>query len=881
MKSKEIRDSFLQYFQSREHELVKSAALLPKGDPTLLFTNAGMVQFKNYFLGADTPPYTKAVSCQKCMRAGGKQSDIENVGFTARHHTLFEMLGNFSFGDYFKRDAIVYAWELLTQWFKLPIDKLYASVYEDDDEAADLWVQHTSIAPERIRRLGAKDNFWQMGDTGPCGPCSEIIIDQGAHMGCGKPNCNVGCDCDRYLELWNLVFMQYEKDSNGTLTPLPRPSIDTGMGLERIAAVMQQKSSNFDTDIFAPIIGAISTGTGIPYGNNKRHDSSIRVVADHIRCLTFLLSEGLLPANDGRGYVLRRIIRRASRHTRVLGMDRAFLYSLVPAVIEAMGEVYSEITINSSRSQDILKSEEERFFRTLQKGSEIIDDLINSLRTSNQDVLPGGEVFRLYDTYGFPLELSVEIARENGMTVDEAGFAQEMERQKTRGKASWTEEGHGLSALMTSLYNSVAKINGETCFLGYELLESEAEVRCLLRESENVDALLVGQQGEAILDKTPFYGESGGQAGDTGIITTDDALIEVTDTKKTPNNLIIHKVVVKRGQIRLADRVVCRLNEQDRLATMKNHSATHLLHAALRNLLGEHVKQAGSLVSPTRLRFDFTHFYQLSAADKDAIEDMVNEKVMDNIGINTHLMDLKDAISYGATALFDEKYGDMVRVVEMGDFSKELCGGTHCTASGEIGPFVIVSEASIASGVRRIEALTGKQALTHIRKNTQQLHAIAQTLKTDNPLDKAVILSQHARELEKELDQLKHKAMANETSTYLSGIVEIDGVKTLVVRKDGFNQKELRDFADFLKGKLGSAIILVASTLDDQTNFLCMVAKDLTARFDAGRLLKVVLSAADGRGGGKKDMAQGGTRQNEKVNDALTKIYDAIKKEAT
>ncbi|MBF0606788.1 MAG: alanine--tRNA ligase [Magnetococcales bacterium] len=881
MKSKEIRDSFLQYFQNKKHELVKSAALLPKGDPTLLFTNAGMVQFKNYFLGTDTPPYTKAVSCQKCMRAGGKQSDIENVGFTARHHTLFEMLGNFSFGDYFKRDAIVYAWELLTQWFKLPTDKLYASVYEDDDEAADLWVQHTSIAPERIRRLGAKDNFWQMGDTGPCGPCSEIIIDQGAHMGCGKPGCDVGCDCDRYLELWNLVFMQYEKDSNGTLTPLPRPSIDTGMGLERITAVMQQKSSNFDTDIFAPIIGAISIGTGVPYGNNKRQDSSIRVVADHIRCLTFLLSEGLLPANDGRGYVLRRIIRRASRHARVLGRDRAFLYSLVPAVIEAMGEVYPEITINSSRCQDILKSEEERFFRTLQKGSEIIEDLISSLRTSNQDVLPGAEVFRLYDTYGFPLELSVEIARENGMTVDETGFAQEMERQKTRGKASWTEEGHGPSALMTSLYNSVAKINGETYFLGYELLESESEVRCLLRESENVDALLAGQQGEVILDKTPFYGESGGQAGDTGIITTDDALIEVTDTKKTPNNLIIHKVVVKRGQMRLSDRVLCRVNEEDRLATMKNHSATHLLHAALRNLLGEHVKQAGSLVSPTRLRFDFTHFYQLSPADKDAIEDMVNEKVMDNIGINTHLMDLNNAISYGATALFDEKYGDVVRVVEMGDFSKELCGGTHCTASGEIGPFVIVSEASIASGVRRIEALTGKQALAFIRKNSQQLHAIAQTLKTDNPLDKAVTLSQHARELEKELEHLKHKAMANETSTYLSGIVEINGVKTLVVRKDGFNQKELRDFADSLKGKLGSAIILVASTLEDQTNFLCMVAKDLTDRFDAGRLLKVVLSAADGRGGGKKDMAQGGTRQNEKVNDALSNIYDAIKKEAT
>ncbi|MBF0317588.1 MAG: alanine--tRNA ligase [Nitrospirae bacterium] len=881
MKSKEIRDSFLQYFQLKGHELVKSAALVPKGDPTILFTNAGMVQFKNYFLGAGTPSYTRAASCQKCMRAGGKQSDIENVGFTARHHTLFEMLGNFSFGDYFKRDAIVYAWELLTQCFKLPADKLYASVYEDDDEAAALWTQHTSISPQRVIRLGAKDNFWQMGDTGPCGPCSEVIIDQGAHMGCNKPDCDVGCDCDRYLELWNLVFMQFDKDSNGNLIPLPKPSIDTGMGLERITAVMQQKPSNFDTDIFAPIIEAISTSSGVPYGRDKRQDSSIRVVADHIRSLTFLLSEGLLPANDGRGYVLRRIIRRASRHARVLGMDRVFLYSLVPAVIEAMGEVYPEITINSNRSQDILKNEEERFFRTLQKGTEIIDDLISSLRASNQNVIPGEEVFRLYDTYGFPLELSVEIARENGMTVDEDGFVYEMERQKTRGKASWTEENHGLSVIMTSLYNSAVKIGGETYFLGYELLESEAEVRLLLKDSENVDTLLAGQQGEIILDKTPFYGESGGQAGDTGIITNDDTLIEVTDTKKTHNNLVIHKVVLKKGHIRLSDRVFCRVNEQDRLATMRNHSATHLLHAALRNLLGEHVKQAGSLVSSMRLRFDFTHFYQLSPADKDAIEDMVNEKVMDNLRINTHLMGLKEAISYGATALFDEKYGDVVRVVEMDGFSKELCGGTHCTASGEIGPFVIVSEASIASGVRRIEALTGKQALAHIRKNTQQLHEIAQTLKTDNPLDKALTLSRHTRELEKELERLKHKAMTNETSTYLSGIVEINGVKTLVVRKDGFNQKELRDFADSLKGRLGNAIILVASTLQDQTNFLCMVAKDLTDRFDAGSLLKVVASASDGRGGGKRDMAQGGTKQNDKVNDALSKIYDAIKKETT
>ncbi|MBF0343644.1 MAG: alanine--tRNA ligase [Nitrospirae bacterium] len=877
MKSKEIRNRFLEYFLSKGHELVKSSPLIPKNDPTIPFTNAGMVQFKNYFLGADTPPYTKAASCQKCMRAGGKQSDIENVGFTARHHTLFEMLGNFSFGDYFKRDAITYAWELLTEWFKLPPERLYVSVYEDDDDAASLWLEHTSIPRDRVVPLTAKDNFWQMGDTGPCGPCSEIIIDQGVSVGCGKDDCKVGCDCDRYLELWNLVFMQYDKDNNGILTPLPKPSIDTGMGLERITAVLQHQPSNFDTDIFAPIIQAISCITGVAYGKNKRQDSSIRVVADHIRSLTFLLSEGLIPANDGRGYVLRRIIRRSSRHARLLGMDRAFLCNLVEPVIEAMGDIYPEIIMDRRRSEDILRNEEERFFRTLEKGTEILEELVGSLRSSNQNIIHGKEAFRLYDTYGFPLDLTMEIARENDMTVDEAEFAQEMEKQKSRGKASWSEEDKGLSMLVSSLYTNVARIGGETYFLGYELLESEAEVRYLVRDSENVDILLEGQEGEVILDKSPFYGESGGQVGDTGIITTDDALIEVTDTKKTANNLIIHKVVVKRGQISVSERVSCRVNEQDRRSTMKNHSATHLLHAALRNLLGEHVKQAGSLVSPTRLRFDFTHFYQISAGDKNAIEDMVNDRIIENLPINTHLMDLKDAIDYGATALFDEKYGDVVRVVEVDGFSKELCGGTHCRATGELGPFVIVSEGSIASGVRRIEALIGRRALTYIRKNTEELHAIAQTLKSETPLEKALALSKRLKELEKEVERLRHKEMANETAGHIDSVVVINGNKALAVRKDGLDQKGLRDFADRLKEKIGSGIILVASTLDGQTNFIAMVSKDLTQRYDAGRVLKEVLSVADGRGGGRKDMAQGGIKQTEKVDAAISKFYETLK----
>lgn len=893
MKVKEIRSAFLDFFKKKGHEVVKSSSLLPRNDPTLLFTNAGMVQFKSVFQGQETRPYSTAATCQKCIRAGGKHSDIENVGFTARHHTFFEMLGNFSFGDYFKGDAIVYAWELLTEWFRLPVDKLWVSVYEDDDEAISLWKDNTNINPAHIVRLGAKDNFWQMGDTGPCGPCSEIIIDQGEDVGCGKPGCAVGCDCDRYLELWNLVFMQYDRGSDGRLIPLPKPSIDTGMGLERIASVLQGKRNNFDTDLFVPIIEAIlshigsshigsshtiSSPAGLNYGKGAKTDSSIRVIADHVRSVTFLLAEGLMPSNEGRGYVLRRIIRRASRHARLVGGERPFLYEIVGAVAEAMGDTYPEVTKDVKRSGDILRFEEERFFRALEKGTEILSELVTEIKNSGKSVIPGLEVFKLYDTYGFPLDLTIEIAGENGLIVEEAGFQAEMDKQKTRGKASWSDEPSGLPAIMSSLYKDAVVAGETTSFLGYDLSETEAVVRMLVKDGESVSALHEGERGDVLLDKTTFYGESGGQSGDTGTITTEEAQLRVEDTKKTPDGIYVHKVVVLKGSIGTKEVVRCKVSEDKRRSTKRNHTATHLLHASLRHLLGDHVKQAGSLVTPERLRFDFTHFYPLSREEKYKIEALVNDRVLDNLTVSTHVMDLKDAIAYGAMALFDEKYGDVVRVVEAGDFSRELCGGTHCRYTGEIGPFVIVSEGSIASGVRRIEALTGTNALKYLRDRDDELRAISELMRTDNPLERLPSMIKRLKELERQMEQLKIKDMSQDLDDLLGSVTEIGGVKSLILRKDGLDQKGIRDFADRLKEKMRSGIIFLASTTDDQTTFLSMVTKDLTKRFHAGQILKEAAQSAGGRGGGKPDMAQGGTRETDKVDIALKTVYDYIKK---
>ena len=874
MKSADIRASFLDYFRSKGHETVKSSHLIPKGDPTLLFTNAGMVQFKSVFLGEEKRPYKRATSCQKCLRAGGKHSDIENVGHTARHHTFFEMLGNFSFGDYFKRDAISFAWELLTECFNLPQEKLWASVFEDDDEAAQLWAELTGIPVERIVRLGAKDNFWQMGDTGPCGPCSEIIIDQGPGVGCGKPDCTVGCECDRYLEIWNLVFMQYNRDEQGNLTPLPKPSIDTGMGLERLAAVMQRKLNNFDTDIFAHIISAVTHYTGVPYGKNPQSDISIRVVSDHIRSVSFLLAEGLMPSNEGRGYVLRRIIRRASRHARMLGVHKPVLYGLVDSVAKSMGNIYPELQEERERAAKILMIEEERFARTLEQGMRVMDDIIATLNQSGLKVIPGSELFKLYDTFGFPLDLARDIATDNSLLIDEEGFQQEMEIQRERARASWVGEEEAVASIYRELIAEV----GKTEFAGYDSLESESVIKAVLSDGKVVKEAREGSEVEVFLDRTPFYGESGGQVGDTGEMSGENFRAVVLDTRKPVEGLHAHVVKVRKGTLRVWDRVRCRVDYEERKATMRNHSATHLLQACLKSILGDHVKQAGSLVSPSRLRFDFTNFSGLEESEVAAIEEMVNEKILENLPVVTTVMDIKNAIESGATALFGEKYGESVRVVSVPGVSSELCGGTHCRATGDIGPFVIVSEGSVASGIRRIEALTGRSALRFLREKAGALKRINDLLKTDHAYSRIEKLSADLKAVERELDAIKAKEVAKDLSSILERARKIHGITVLSHRVDGLEQKDLRTLADTIRDKVGSGVIFIASAKDGRASMLSMVTRDLTGKLNAGEILREVAAATGGRGGGKAEMAQGGTNNLDALDKALESIYDIIEK---
>ncbi len=873
MNSREIRESFLRFFGERDHEVVKSSPLVPHDDPSLLFTNAGMVQFKGVFLGIESRPYRRAASCQKCMRAGGKHSDLENVGHTARHHTFFEMLGNFSFGDYFKKEAISLAWELLTERFKLPKERLYATVYEEDDEAERIWKDETGIEHSRIVRLGAKDNFWQMADTGPCGPCSEILIDQGESVGCGSKECAPGCDCDRFLELWNLVFMQYNRDKEGNLTPLPHPSIDTGMGLERITAVLQGKLNNFDTDLFEPIIREISTFSGIKYGASPDTDASIRVIADHVRATTFLLSEGVVPSNEGRGYVLRRIIRRASRHARLLNLHEPCLYKIVIPVIDSMGDLYPEITDERERTQKLLRIEEESFTRTIELGMNILDDVIAKIKKEGETVIPGEEVFKLYDTYGFPLDLARDIAMDAGLSIDEEGFQREMEMQRKRARAVWSAEDRAL----TSVYTEIVKETGETEFTGYNTLKTEATIKALIKEGRPVEELTEGEEGEIILDRTPFYAESGGQVGDPGIMDTEEAHVWVLDTKKPVHGLHVHRVEIKRGKVRKGERVSCSVDEEKRRATMRNHTATHLLHKALRIVLGEHVKQAGSWVTPERLRFDFTHFYALQKDEIKRIEDIVNETILGNLPVRTDVMSVEEAMKTGAVALFDEKYGETVRVVSVGDFSRELCGGTHCGATGEIGLFVIVSEGSVASGVRRIEALTGSGALEYFRQKAYELDSIKELLKTETPLQKTKKLLSAMKALEKDVQKLRTGTSSDAIAEALKEAKELNGVKVIKTRKDGLNPKELRLLADNIKDRVQSGIIIASSAIDSQAAIVCMVTKDLKDRYNAGEIVRRLSALAGGKGGGRPDMAQGGIKEVEKLDSVLDKVYDIIK----
>jgi alanyl-tRNA synthetase len=873
MTSAEARSVFLEFFRSKGHKTVPSSSLIPANDPTLLFTNAGMVQFKSVFLGQETLSFKRAVSSQKCLRAGGKHNDLENVGHTARHHTFFEMLGNFSFGDYFKREAIQYAWELLTEEYKLPQEKLWATVYEDDDEAAGLWGDLTGIPAARIVRLGAKDNFWQMGDTGPCGPCSEILIDQGSEVGCDRPDCKVGCECDRYLEIWNLVFMQYDRDKTGKLSPLPKPSIDTGMGLERLSAVLQGKHNNFDSDLFAPIISAICRYSAKKYGVDGPTDTAIRVIADHIRAITFLLSEGLPPSNEGRGYVLRRIIRRASRYAKSLDIGEPVLYKLCDSVVGAMSDAYPELTEEMTRVRKILRLEEERFDRTLEQGLSILHESIKTVKSVSGGFIPGDELFRLYDTYGFPLDIARDVAAENGLSIDEAGFHKEMEMQKVKARASWSVEG-----IAVPVYRELSQRFRVTEFVGYENMEAESTVLAIIRNGEFAEELDEESEGEVLLDGTPFYAESGGQVGDTGEIKSEEMKAEVIDTRKPVEGFFIHKVKVKRGMLKTGAEVHCAVSRERRASTMRNHTATHLLHAALRELLGEHVKQAGSFVSPERLRFDFAHFYSLDRDTLDAVEDAVNENVLRNIGVETSVMETKRAVESGVTALFGEKYGDIVRVVTIPGVSAELCGGTHTRATGSIGVFKIISEGSVASGIRRIEAATGEGALDYLRKEERELRRISELMKTsENPSERLEKLLSEMKDLEKSLEKYKGKSAAENSAKLLGLARTVDGIKVIAHRIDGIDLKDLRVMADNVRNGLVSGVLLLASVKEGQASLVAMVTKDLTGRYSAGDLLRRVAAAAGGRGGGKADVAQGGTKEIGKLDEALESLYELVK----
>ncbi len=841
--SAELRASFLDFFATHGHQVVPSSPLVPANDPTLLFTNAGMVQFKDVFLGRDKRPYHRATSTQRCVRAGGKHNDLENVGYTARHHTFFEMLGNFSFGDYFKHNAILYAWEYLTQVLAIPPERLWVTVFQDDDEAAAIWLDEIGVDPARFSRCGEKDNFWSMGDTGPCGPCSEIFYDHGPQVPGGPPG-SPDADGDRYIEIWNLVFMQFDRDASGKLTPLPKPSVDTGMGLERLAAVMQGVHSNYEIDLFAKLIDAAAQATGA----QNRESKALRVIADHIRSAAFLIVDGVTPGNEGRGYVLRRIIRRAIRHGYQLGQADPFFFKLVAPLAAEMGDAFPELPKAQERVAHVLNLEEERFAETLEQGLRILEQAIAGLAGG---VIPGETVFKLYDTYGFPLDLTADIARERGLILDIAGFDREMARQKERARAA-SHFGAGSGAAL--------RLEGETCFTGYEHLDDRAHVIGLYRGEAAVDILNAGDEGLLVLDTTPFYAESGGQVGDRGWLRGDQVRLTVLNTQKLGGDVFGHVCRVEEGELRVGDTLEARVDAERRRATALNHSATHLMHAALRHVLGDHVQQKGSLVDPERLRFDFSHFEPVSRDQLLAIERLVNREIRENHPVETRVMSLEDAKATGAMALFGEKYADRVRVLRMGDFSTELCGGTHARAVGDIGLFKILSEGGIASGVRRIEATTGAQALAVVEADEERLLRLASLVKgsREDLDDKVAALLERARRLEKELADLKAKAASAAGQDLAAQAEEIGGIKVLAARLDGADAKALRDALDRLKDKLGSAIILLAAESEGRVSLIAGVTKDLTDRFQAGDLIREAAAKVGGRGGGRPDMAQAG-----------------------
>ncbi|QXX82862.1 alanine--tRNA ligase [Providencia sp. R33] len=847
----EIRQAFLDFFHTKGHQVVTSSSLVPNNDPTLLFTNAGMNQFKDVFLGLDKRAYSRATTAQRCVRAGGKHNDLENVGYTARHHTFFEMLGNFSFGDYFKHDAIRFAWELLTseEWFNLPKERLWVTVYATDDEAYDIWNKEIGVPVERIIRIGdnkgapyASDNFWQMGDTGPCGPCTEIFYDHGDHIWGGPPG-SPEEDGDRYIEIWNLVFMQFNRQSDGTMEPLPKPSVDTGMGLERISAVLQHVNSNYDIDIFRELIAAAAKATGATDLENK----SLRVIADHIRSCAFLVSDGVIPSNEGRGYVLRRIIRRAVRHGYMLGAKETFFYKLVAPLINVMGSAAEELQRQQAMVEKVLKTEEEQFARTLERGLQLLDEELASLEG---DTLDGEAAFRLYDTYGFPIDLTADVCRERNIKVDEEGFERAMEDQRRRARES---SGFGAD------YNSLIKVDKRSEFSGYQYDEQQATITALYKDGQPVDSLNAGEEGLVILDKTAFYAESGGQVGDIGFLNNDNAHFNVTDTQKY-GQAIGHIGKVESGSLVVNHRITAVVDSARRNAIRLNHSATHLLHAALRQVLGDHVSQKGSLVNDKYLRFDFSHFEAMTQEQLRQVEDIVNAQIRQNSEIETELMDLEGAKAKGAMALFGEKYEERVRVLSMGDFSIELCGGTHASRTGDIGLFRILSESGTAAGVRRIEATTGAMAIESVHHQSEQLSAIAHLLKGDinSLVEKVKSALDKSRQLEKEILQLKDQQASQESASLSSKAKDVKGVKLLVNQLGDTDPKLLRTMVDDLKNQLKSAIIVLSTTSGDKVSMIVGVTNDLTAKIKAGDLISYVAQQVGGKGGGRPDMAQAG-----------------------
>ena len=874
MTGNEARKLFLEYFKKHNHRPVRSSSLVPQDDPTLLFVNAGMVQFKRIFTGDEKRDYTTAVTSQKCVRAGGKHNDLENVGYTARHHTFFEMLGNFSFGEYFKEKAIEFAWDLLTNGYGFDAEKLYISIYKDDDEAFEIWNKQVGVPADRISRLGDEDNFWAMGDTGPCGPCSEIHIDRGKEFGCDDPNCVVGCDCDRWLELWNLVFMQFERSEDGTMTPLPKPSIDTGMGLERIISVLQDVPTNFDTDLFVPIMDRVGELAGKKRGESKEVEVAMKVIADHSRAAAFLICDGVLPSNEGRGYVLRRIMRRAIRYGRSIGLTQSFLHQTVQTVFSIMDAAYPELKESAAFILNVVKNEEEKFLETLGTGMKLLEATIEDLGKKNETIIPGEVIFKLYDTFGFPVDIIQDHVKEMDITLDLDGFDAAMAEQKARSKSKKKFAGVG------DAYKPLTSAGVKTVFKGYDAIDMQSDLLIVVKGDAEVDTANVGDEIELVTSETVFYAESGGQAGDKGLFENDSCEIEITDTVKDPSGLFIHKGKVVKGACKKGDTFTLKVDAELRRATAANHSATHILHAALRKVLGDHVKQSGSLVTPDRLRFDFTHFSAATPEELAAIETEVNTRIIENHVVTTQEMDMDEAVRSGATALFEEKYGDVVRVVSQGDFSQELCGGTHTRATGDIGLFRILSEGGIASGVRRIEAVTGLAALETVHADQFAIEKVAEVLKSakDDVVERLEGFAAEKKAVEKELNALKAKIASKSVENIDDDIRQINGVKVLAKRVEIENSSQLRDLADKFKTKLGSGVLLLGAESNGKALLISMVTDDLTKTFKAGNIVKTAAGIVGGGGGGRPDMAQAGGTKPEFLDKALESVFDTVSK---